>query len=161
MNLPTDTGDFDLWQGQSPLDLVADFHHAFNHPIATTPITLDVLMSDLAEHRCDFIQEEVDEMWAARRDGDVVKFVDSLQDLKYFIYGTELALGIPSEPCFLAVHGSNMDKRQPDGSVKYDPVSNKVQKPEGWVGPEDRIAEILIDAHEAGSPFQLDFDFGA
>jgi predicted HAD superfamily Cof-like phosphohydrolase len=152
LNIPA---DFTLWQGDSPLDLVADFHHAFNHPIASTPIDLETLMADLTEKRLDWQQEEQDEAWEARTTGDRVKFVDAICDQLYFIYGTALALGIPLEACFNAVHDANMAKLGPDGKPIYRESDGKVQKPEGWVGPEDRIAEILRQADAAGSPFEL------
>jgi hypothetical protein len=148
-----------IWNGLSAIDLVADFHHGFDHPIATTPITAAVFDGELLGQRRNFIASELVELDEAIEARDLVGVVDALQDLKYFIYGTELALGIPSEPCFLAVHDANMDKLFPDGKPRYREGDRKVIKPEGWVGPEDRIAEILIDAAEAGSPFQLGFDF--
>jgi len=127
-----------LWNGPSPLDMVAEFHRAFDHPISTTTITDDALASDLAFHRMDFHQEELDEMWEAMRNNDPVEFVDAVVDLLYFLYGTALALGIPLEAAFREVHRSNMDKVWPDGTVRHHPETHKVLKPDGWQAPDLR-----------------------
>jgi predicted HAD superfamily Cof-like phosphohydrolase len=147
---PAETGDFDLWQGQSPLDQVADFHHTFSHPIATEVISADALATDLAFARMDFMQEEMDEMWEAIRNNDPVEFTDAVVDLLYFLYGTALALGIPLELAFNEVHGTNMAKANPDGSVNRR-EDGKILKPEGWVAPN--LAAVLAYARAAGTPF--------
>lgn len=143
--------DFELWHGQSPLDLVADFNQAFA-PDHLTDQVIDptILASDVARARCEFIQEEVDEMWEAYRNNDPVAFVDAIVDLQYFLYGTALALGIPLEEAFLEVHESNMAKRNADGTVTRNELG-KVQKPEGWQAPD--LGKVLAWARMRGSPF--------
>lgn len=46
------------------------------------------------------------------------------------------------EQIFNAVHQANMDKLFEDGKPRYK-IDGKVAKPEGWVGPEERIKSIL------------------
>lgn len=150
MNIPD---DFELWEGPSPLDLVADFHHAFGHPIATTPITNEVLLSDLTERRMNWMREELDEAQEAIDACDVVKFCDAIGDLLYFVYGTALTHGIPLERVFNAIHDANMAKLGADGKPIYRASDGKVQKPEGWVGPENAISSILTTARFNDTPF--------
>lgn len=143
--------DFELWQGQSPLDLVADFNQAFAPDHLTDKvIDPDILTSDLAEARMYFMQEEMDELWAAFEDKDPVAFVDAIVDLQYFLYGTALALGIPLEEAFLEVHESNMAKANADGTVTRNSVG-KVLKPKGWQAPD--LGRVLAWARLRGSPF--------
>lgn len=152
MNIQHLIGDFLLWEGVSPLDEVADFNLAFAPDHLTDQVISEELLdTDIARSRVEFIQEEVDELWEAYRNNDPVEFTDAIVDLLYFLYGTALALGIPLEEAFAEVHESNMAKRNPDGSVSRNPDSGKVLKPEGWQPPN--IAAVLERARERGSPF--------
>jgi predicted HAD superfamily Cof-like phosphohydrolase len=76
----------------------------------------------------------------------IVESVDALMDLIYFAVGGLHKLGLsPTQmhQCFAAVHTANMTKergvvlRRGDGEVA-DAV-----KPNGWMSPELRIAEVL------------------
>lgn len=146
--------DYELWRGQSPLDLVADFNLAFAPDHLTDTVIDDATVgTELALRRVEFIQEEMNELLDALATTDAVEFTDAIIDMLYFLYGTALALGIPLEESFLEVHESNMAKRNPDGSVTRHPVTGKVQKPEGWQAPN--IAAVLERARERGSPFPV------
>lgn len=134
-----------MWRGSyAPVQLVAEFHEAFNHPVSQNLITPSDLTSDLGKLRQGLIAEEFNELIEAWDGGDVLGVIDALQDLKYVIYGTELALGIASEPHFMEVHAANMNKLGPDGKPIYR-EDGKVLKPEGWTGPDHQrvITEIL------------------
>lgn len=76
----------------------------------------------------------------------LVDQVDALIDVLYFTYGSFSLLGVDPEPIMEIVHQANMGKLFPDGQPHYDPVTNKVLKPEHWeadYAPEAKIkAEI-------------------
>lgn len=138
-------------------DKVREFHEAFGHPVRTTP------NADIPERlaRLNWLQEEVNELgvalsavkevnldtntivWVHDHEGkfDIVEAADATADIKYFAEGTDLVLGVPSEPVFDAVHDSNMEKLV-NGQVLRGP-DGKIQKPEGWVPPTERIRAIL------------------
>lgn len=147
--------DFVLWEGLSPIDLVAEFHTAFDHPVLAEPISAENFDPVLAEKRLRWMEEEIREAREAIAAGDLVGFADALNDLLYFVAGSFLAHGVPAEETFNAVHDANMAKLFPDGKPRYREGDGKVIKPEGWVGPEARIADILADAQDRGTPFSL------
>jgi predicted HAD superfamily Cof-like phosphohydrolase len=149
LNLPD---DFELWTGQSPLDLVADFHQVFAPDLINTNV-IDADIVAGSEARIEFLEEEMDELRAAFENRDPVEFTDAIVDLMYFLYGTALSCGIPIEEAFAEVHATNMAKANPDGTVTRDPRTNKVLKPEGWQAPD--LAAVLQRARERGSPFTI------
>lgn len=124
---------------------VAEFHEKFDLPTGAT----DQLMNDLAtqEFRVKFLQEELDELKEALAEGDRVKAFDALLDLAYVTYGTALFAGISPAQWHAgmhAVHSCNMAK------VRVAKIEDSkrgsafdVKKPEGWVGPEARLKEVL------------------
>lgn len=135
----------DVWLETPAAVLVAQFHQAFGHPISNEPITAEDLETDLALLRMNLIEEEFKELKASYSTGDVIGFIDALQDLKYVIYGAELALGISGEEHFAEVHEANMRKLGPDGKPIYR-EDGKVLKPEGWTGPDHQKVLEAIDA---------------
>ena len=130
------------------MDDVADFHVAFDAPIAETVINEEILASDLARRRIEFQQEEMDEMWEAYHNNDPVAFADAVVDQLYFLYGTALALGIPLEACWNEVHRSNMAKIWPDGKVHKNPETGKVLKPDDWQEPNLALVLALADSDD-------------
>lgn len=89
------------------------------------------------------LAEETDELRVAQTTTDQV---DALIDLTIFALGGLYRLGLSNQQaidCFNAVMDANMEKRagQKVGRVIGE-VADAI-KPEGWVGPEQRIAEIL------------------
>lgn len=55
-------------------------------------------------------------------------------------------LGVDPTRIFDIVHQANMGKLFPDGKPHYDPVTNKVLKPDNWqkdYAPEERIAKEI------------------
>jgi len=89
------------------------------------------------------LKEEADELQEALT---VVDQVDALIDSAIFAFGGLYRLGLSEEQardCFMAVMAANFDKKsgQKTGRI-YEGVSDAV-KPQGWVGPEARIADIL------------------
>lgn len=89
------------------------------------------------------LKEEAEEFEEATT---VVDQVDALIDSAIFAFGGLYRLGLTEEQardCFMAVMAANFDKKsgQKTGRI-YEGVADAV-KPEGWVGPEKRIADIL------------------
>ena len=127
------------------IENVAEFNEKFGLPMGTD----DQLMNnpEAQDFRVKFLQEELDELKEALANGDKVKVFDALLDLAYVTYGTALFAGIDATQWHAgmrAVHSCNMVKvrvaKAEDskrGSV-YD-----LKKPEGWVGPEPQLEEIL------------------
>jgi predicted HAD superfamily Cof-like phosphohydrolase len=116
---------------------VREFHEKFGHPVAVKPKYMNV------ERRCErfgYMNEELNEFLAART---VVDQADAMIDLIYFALGTLVEIGVNPEPLFDIVHNANMSKVWPDGTVKYDPDTNKVLKPPTFVRPEPLLAEEI------------------
>jgi predicted HAD superfamily Cof-like phosphohydrolase len=91
------------------LDLVADFHRTFNHPILTKPQVPD-------ENRCKLrvalIAEELKELEVAILEKDIVEIADALCDIQYVLSGAilEFGLGEKFKALFEEVQRSNMSK---------------------------------------------------
>lgn len=76
----------------------------------------------------------------------LVEQVDALVDLLYFTYGSFVLMGVDPTNIFNIVHQANMGKLFPDGKPHYDPVTNKVSKPDNWekdYAPEAKIKEEI------------------
>ena len=124
---------------------VQEYHEIFGHPLALNPTPLS---QDRIIHRAGFMAEELAEFLKASPD-DLVAQSDALLDLLYFVLGTFVEMGVDPAPLFDAVHQANMDKLW-DGQPRYNPTNGKTLKPPGWVGPEERIRQ-LIDKQKSQS----------
>jgi predicted HAD superfamily Cof-like phosphohydrolase len=92
------------------------------------------------------LREESKELEDAHVAGDYIGAIDALIDNLYFTIGGLHRLGLTPEQmlkCFDVVHHCNMEKKR--GRVEREGVSSgdDAVKPAEWVGPEERIAEIL------------------
>jgi predicted HAD superfamily Cof-like phosphohydrolase len=91
------------------LNLVAEFHKTFKHPILPFP-TIP------AENRCNLrvalLAEELKELEVAILENDIVGIADALCDLQYVLSGAilEFGLGEKFAPLFEEVQRSNMSK---------------------------------------------------
>ncbi len=91
------------------LNLVADFHRTFKHPIPETP-------GIPAENRCKLrvalLAEELKELEVAILEKDIVSVADALCDLQYVLSGAilEFGLGEKFAALFEEVQRSNMSK---------------------------------------------------
>lgn len=127
------------------IDLVAEFHSKFGLPTGDT----DHLMGnpEAQEFRLKFLQEELDELKVALEEGNKTKAFDALLDLVYVAYGTALFAGIDPMQWFhgmTTVHRCNMAKVKVESADESKRGSAfDVRKPAGWVGPENRLEEIL------------------
>jgi hypothetical protein len=90
---------------------VEQFHLAFDLPAPATPAWT---AKDVA-FRLKLITEELAEgfeaLHALGHEDDPIPVIDLLCDLKYFIDGTAVAMGIDLEPFFDAIHDANMRKQ--------------------------------------------------
>ena len=133
------------------LDMVREFHEAFDHPVRTTP------NANVPERvlRMNLIWEEVHELAAALglaydsimddwfdigASADTVEVADALADIDYVVQGAALVFGIPQDDTFAEVHRSNMAKV--GGPVRED---GKKLKPPGWTPPD--IAGVLYGSN--------------
>ncbi len=81
----------------------------------------------------------------------LVAQADALVDLLYLTYGSFSLMGVDPAPIMAIVHEANLAKRFPDGEPHYDPVTNKVLKPENWnrdFAPEEKIAAEIARQKE-------------
>jgi predicted HAD superfamily Cof-like phosphohydrolase len=124
----------------SALRRVQRFHEAFDHPVAWLPAPLPATR---AARRAVWMREEIDEFEAATM---LVDQTDAMIDLIYFALGTLVELGVPAEAVFDVVHQANMSKKPRTGAGVFG-ADGKVEKPPGWVSPEQRIRDVLVAAH--------------
>jgi hypothetical protein len=127
------------------LGKVADFMLKHKQPVLKYP---DIGNDELREFRLELIREEFEELEIAVESLNLVLIADALADLKYVIFGMDLALGIPVESVFAEVHRSNMSK-----DVKTSPANalllataagTKVQKGNNYFKPN--IEQIISQA---------------
>jgi predicted HAD superfamily Cof-like phosphohydrolase len=91
------------------LQLVAEFHKTFKHPIQPSPIIPD-------ENRCKLrvalIAEELKELEVAILEKDIVGVADALCDIQYVLSGAVLEFGLGEQfnALFEEVQRSNMSK---------------------------------------------------
>lgn len=91
------------------LELVAEFHRTFKHPILDQPAIPD-------ENRCKLrvalIAEELKELEVAILEKDIVGVADALADIQYVLSGAilEFGLGDKFKALFEEVQRSNMSK---------------------------------------------------
>ncbi|GAB1445269.1 MAG: nucleoside triphosphate pyrophosphohydrolase family protein [Cyclobacteriaceae bacterium] len=96
-------------QNPNSLQLVADFHRTFKHPILSSPTIPD-------EGRCKLrvalIAEELKELEVAILEKDMVEVADALCDIQYVLSGAilEFGLGDKFKALFEEVQRSNMSK---------------------------------------------------
>jgi len=91
------------------LNQVGEFHKTFNAPILDTP---QIPSQQRCELRVNLLQEELDELSQAIKDGDIVEVADALADLQYVLSGAVLEFGLGDKfvEIFNEVQRSNMSK---------------------------------------------------
>jgi len=91
------------------LNQVGEFHRTFKAPILDTP---QIPGEDRCELRVNLLQEELDELSQAIKDGDLVEVADALCDLQYVLSGAVLEFGLGDKfvELFNEVQRSNMSK---------------------------------------------------
>ena len=123
----------------------------FNDEIINLEIMAEA--KDLPEKRYrwfyDVINEELAEFGEAYDKGDNIGMLDALIDMAYFLLGRVYECGFTEaewDKCFAAVHECNMTKRKGNKGRGSD---DDAVKDTDWVGPEERIREILNQSVEA------------
>lgn len=91
------------------LNLVAEFHKTFKHPILTKPT---IPSEDRCKLRVALIAEELKELEVAILEKDIVAVADALCDIQYVLAGAilEFGLGERFSELFEEVQRSNMSK---------------------------------------------------
>jgi predicted HAD superfamily Cof-like phosphohydrolase len=91
------------------LNLVADFHRTFKHPILAKPA---IPAEDRCKLRVALIAEELKELEVAILEKDIVEVADALCDIQYVLAGAilEFGLGEKFSALFEEVQRSNMSK---------------------------------------------------
>ena len=98
------------------------------------------------EYAMKAMKEEAYEFKEAHELQDFIGAVDAALDQIYFSIGFLYRMGLTSqeiERCFQAVHECNMRKKLGVQHKRGGEGVADAVKPEGWVGPEERIAGIL------------------
>jgi predicted HAD superfamily Cof-like phosphohydrolase len=90
----------------------------------------------------NLIQEEVDELHEAVREGDDVETFDAILDIIVVCIGYGLSRGWPMVEGWQEVMRSNLAKIGNDGFVKRR-ADGKILKPEGWTAPD--LNRVLRD----------------
>lgn len=91
------------------LNQVAQFHKTFEAPILKTP---QIPSEERCQLRVSLLQEELNELSEAIKNGDIVEVADALCDLQYVLSGAvlEFGLGDKFKKLFGEVQRSNMSK---------------------------------------------------
>ena len=91
------------------------------------------------------LNEEIKEFNHAHINDDLVGCIDAMIDNLYFTVGVLYKLGLKPDQikqCFAAVHLANMTKNKGQNAKRATGAADAV-KPEGWIGPEEMIKEII------------------
>ena len=96
-------------QQPESLQLVAEFHRTFKHPVLAEPSIPDDKRTKL---RIDLLTEELEELEESIRAKDIVGIADALCDIQYVLSGAilEFGLGRKFKELFEEVQRSNMSK---------------------------------------------------
>lgn len=91
------------------LQLVAEFHKTFKHPIQSDPA---IPSEDRCKLRVALIAEELKELESGIKNKDIVEVADALCDIQYVLSGAvlEFGLGDKFKELFEEVQRSNMSK---------------------------------------------------
>lgn len=112
---------------------IVDFHFAMGHHVSIVPGEPNPKTTKL---RVRLIKEEVGELLAGLRAGDLEAVADGGADAIVVILGTMISYGIDLRPIWDEVHKTNMAKQ---GGGKD--AGGKSLKPQGWQPP--RIRALL------------------
>lgn len=91
------------------LTSVAKFHHLFGAPVLEKPTIPSQQRCDL---RVNLLQEELNELADAIKDGDLIEIADALGDIQYVLSGAihEFGMGHCFNDVFSEIQRSNMSK---------------------------------------------------
>jgi predicted HAD superfamily Cof-like phosphohydrolase len=128
--------------------MVLEFHKAMDIPYYNCP---QIPSKDRIELRSALLNEEVNELYNACVDGDIVEVADGIADCMYILFGTawEFGLGEILGAVFNEVHRSNMTKLDPATGKPIKRADGKVIKPPTY-SPADikKIVDAAIAARQ-------------
>lgn len=101
---------------QTNFNKVNVFMDAFGQEVKRSPEFPDL---DTVALRYELIKEELQELFVAMAEKDMVEVADALTDILYVTYGAGHAFGIDLDACFREVQRSNMSKLGEDGKPIY------------------------------------------
>ncbi len=98
-----------IFEMPDALNMVAEFHKLFDHPILQEPTIPDPARCRL---RYDLIHEELQELLSAMENKDIIGVADAFGDLQYVLAGAVLEFGLGDHfaRIFNEVQRSNMSK---------------------------------------------------
>lgn len=133
--------------------VVKKFHSACGHPDGRN---VGFLTGEEKQRRIAWMQEELREFKDAKT---LVDQADALGDLLWFVVGTMVCMGIEPSVIMKPITTANMSKIGDDGKVLRRESDGKIQKPDGWVGPEKEMSAIIgkkygIDANQVMIDFE-------
>jgi predicted HAD superfamily Cof-like phosphohydrolase len=109
------------------LNLVAEFHKTFKHPILPQPA---IPSEDRCKLRVALIAEELKELEVAILEKDIVEVADALCDIQYVLSGAILEFGLAEKfkELFEEVQRSNMSKACVSEEEAKNTVAHYLQK---------------------------------
>jgi predicted HAD superfamily Cof-like phosphohydrolase len=125
---------------EKQISQVKEFQLAFGQGVEENNFIIE---SSRAVLRQNILQEEVNELWDASIQGDIVEVADAIIDCMYILLGTAHEFGIADRlvACFNEVHRSNMSKLDVNGKPVYR-ADGKVIKGEFYSKPD--LASIIL-----------------
>ena len=117
---------------------VKTFMETFGQDVKSSPEIPD---AETVSLRIELIAEEVEELWNACENKDIVEIADALTDILYVTYGAGHAFGIDLDKCFAEVQRSNMSKLGEDGNPIYR-EDGKVMKGPNYSEPD--LKSVLL-----------------
>lgn len=127
-------------------DFVDQVFHFNDQVLGIGQRELGLLSDKELEYAGKAIREELNEFEEAHRTQDFVGAVDAAIDNLYFTIGFLKRMGLTAQQvsdCCAAVHAANMEKKLGVQVKRAGEGVADAVKPDGWVGPEERIAAIL------------------
>jgi len=109
------------------LNQVAEFHKTFNAPVLETP---QIPSEQRCELRVSLLQEELNELSQAIKDGNIIEIADALCDIQYVLSGAVLEFGLGDKflELFNEVQRSNMSKACKTQQEAIETLSHYKQK---------------------------------
>jgi len=123
----------------SNFESVGQFMKTFGQEVKTNP---EIPNAEITNLRLELIAEELNELYDAMEQKDIVAIADALTDILYVTYGAGHAFGIDLDKCFAEVQRSNMSKLGADGKPIYRD-DGKVMKGPNYSEPD--LQSILQD----------------
>ena len=115
----------------SNFDDVKIFMETYGQEVNTKPSFPN---KKIVQLRYNLIKEELDELYSAIKDNNIIEVADALTDLLYVVYGAGHSWGINLDKCFEEVQRSNMSKLGKDGKPIYN-EHGKVMKGPNYSKP--------------------------